>query len=103
MMASSWHPLVRMKRCATIHDTNVISLSDITECLKIPVTGVEPMLLRYKVMGYLDYNEDSKEVTLYPKLFHQVNSKSGREDYDVIQIYSDGARSATRKTLRLIY
>ena len=101
MMSSSWHPLVRMKRCATIYDTNVLSLQDITGCLKIPVTGVEPMLLRYKVMGYLDYNEDKEEVTLYPKLFHQVNSKSEKEDYDVIQIYSNGKKSATRKNATL--
>ncbi len=101
MMSSSWHPLVRMKRCATIYDTNVISLQDITGCLKIPVTGVEPMLLRYKVLGYLDYNQDLQEVTLYPKLFHQVNSKSEKEDYDVILIYSDGNKSPTRKNATL--
>ena len=87
---SSWHPLARMKVCATEYDTNVLSLSEITGCLKIPVTGVEPMLLRYTVMGYLDYNQSIKEVTLYPKLFHQVNAYSEKEDYDVIRVYSNG-------------
>lgn len=99
--ASSWHPLGRMKGCATKYDTNVLSLSEITGCLKIPVTGVEPMLLRYTVMGYLSYNPDIKEVTLFPKLFHQVNAYSGKEDYDVIRVYSDGTKSRNLKNATL--
>ncbi|MGB0805747.1 MAG: hypothetical protein ACPGRC_03595 [Salibacteraceae bacterium] len=99
--SSSWHPLARMKGCATKYDTNVLSLNEITGCLKIPVTGVEPMLLRYTVMGYLSYNKDIKEVTLYPKLFHSVNSYSGKEDYDVIRVYSDGSRSLNGKNASL--
>lgn len=99
--ASSWHPLARMKSCAVRNDTNVLSLRDITSCLQIPVTGVEPMLLRYTVMGYLSYNEDLKEVTLYPKLFNHVNAYSGKQDYDVIRVHSDGARSYNQKNATL--
>jgi hypothetical protein len=101
MGASTWHPLTRMKSCAVKYDTNVLSLSEITGCLKIPVTGVEPMLLRYTVMGYLTYNQDIKEVTLYPKLFHQVRANSKKEDYDVISVYSNGKKSATQKNASL--
>ena len=99
--ASSWHPLGRLKSCATKYDTNVLSLRDIAGCLKIPVSGVEPMLLRYTVMGYLSYSPDLKEVTIYPKLFHQVNSYGEKEDYDVIRIYSDGKKSVNSKNATL--
>tara|TARA_R110002050_G_scaffold141251_2_gene266361 strand:+ start:65293 stop:69840 length:4548 start_codon:yes stop_codon:yes gene_type:complete len=104
MGASSWHPLARMKSCATKYDTNVLSLREITGCLQIPVTGVEPMLLRYTVMGYLSYNQDIKEVTLYPKLFHQVSANSKKEDFDVIQVYSNGnsSKSGKNATLNLL-
>ena len=98
---SSWHPLARIKRCATKYDTNVLSLSDVTGCLQIPVTGVEPMLLRYTVMGYVSYDEDIKEVTINPKLFHQVSANSEKEDYDVIRVYSDGKRSLNKKNASL--
>lgn len=101
MMSSDWHPLGRMRNCAQRYDTNVLSLQEITGCLQIPVTGVEPMLLRYTVMGYLSYDSDVKEVTLYPKLFHQVNSFGGKEDYDVLLVYSNGNASASRKNATL--
>ena len=99
--SSSWHPLSRMKNCAVEYDTNVLSLDEITRCLQIPVTGVEPMLLRYTVMGYLSYDKGKKEVTLYPKLFHAVNSFNNKEDYDVIKVYSNGTRSKNRKNATL--
>lgn len=98
---SSWNPLGRMKRCAIKYDTNVLSLSEVAGCMQVPATGVEPMLLRYTVMGYLSYDSDEKEVTLYPKLFHSVNSFSGKEDYDVIRVYSDGSKSKNRKNATL--
>ncbi len=98
---SSWNPLGRMKRCAIKYDTNVLSLREMSGCMQIPATGVEPMLLRYMVMGYLSYDSDIKEVTLYPKLFHSVNSFSGKEDYDVIKVHSDGRKSKNRKNATL--
>ncbi|MFT6323854.1 MAG: hypothetical protein ACJAWO_001411, partial [Halieaceae bacterium] len=98
---SSWHPLARINTCATKYDTNVLSLREVTGCLKVPVTGVEPMLLRYTVMGYLSYDSDLKEVTINPKLFHQVNSNNEKEDFDVIRVYSDGNRSLNKKNATL--
>ncbi len=88
MGAGSWYPLAYLKKCSDDWDTTKLMSSQIAQTMGIPVAQVEPMLLRYTVMGYLDFDEETKVATLHEKLFHQVAAFNKKEDYDIIKIYS---------------
>lgn len=103
MGAGTKHPLSYIKLCIDQYGTRELSLNEISACLSLPSTQVEPMMYRYQVMGYVDYNEEKKLVTVKEKVAHQVLSKSKRSDYDIIRVYSDvGSSSAPNAKLNLL-
>jgi len=89
MGAGTKHPLSYIKLCADNAGSNELSLNEVSACLSLPSTQVEPMMYRYQVMGYVDYDEDKKLVTIKDKVKHQVLSKSKLSDYDIIRVFSD--------------
>lgn len=91
MGAGSRNPLAYLKLCVDKWGTRDLTLLQCSECVSLPPTQVEPMMYRYQVKGYVDYDDVEKVVHIQEKLVHQVLSRSRKTDYDVIQINSDMA------------
>ena len=103
MGIGSRHPLAYLKLCVDKWGSKDLSLLQCSECLSLPPTQVEPMMYRYQVRGYVDYDDVDKIVHIQEKLVHQVLSRSRKSDYDVIQINSDmGEGEAPNAKLNLM-
>lgn len=88
MGVTSRNPLSFIKKCTDKYGMT-LTLNDCVECLSLPPTQLEPMLLQYQILGYVVYDLDKKLVEVQDKLVHQVLSRSRKSDYDVIAINSD--------------
>ncbi|KAB1064448.1 hypothetical protein [Salibacter halophilus] len=81
-------PLVEIRSCSKKFDTNTVTLMQMCECMKLPPTQVEPMMLRYTIRRYVDYNSDNKTIKIFDKVHNHVLNKSKLKDYDVLRIIS---------------
>lgn len=103
MGAADWHPLSRLQDCEENFGGEV-TLGTVASCMQLPVSQIEPMMIRYSIMGYVGYNTESKLVTFLPKLTHHVLSKSKLVDYDIIKVHSNanGVQGGINATLNLM-
>ena len=83
------HPLYIIKHCFEKNDAEELLVSNIARCAHLPITQIQPMLMRLSQEGFIYYDFDDDYVRPNEKLYHYMNAKSNREDYDVIQFNSD--------------
>lgn len=81
-------PLVDIRKCTKKHGTQEIDLYQMCDCMGLSPDQVEPMMLRYTIRGYVDYNSETQTIKVFDKVHHHVLSKSKLTDYDVININS---------------
>lgn len=81
-------PLVEIRKCTKKHNTQDIDLYQMCDCMGLPPDQVEPMMLRYTIKGYVDYNTETQNIKVFEKVHHHVLSKSKLTDYDVINVSS---------------
>lgn len=81
-------PLVDIRKCTKKNNSQDIDLYQMCDCMGLPPDQVEPMMLRYTIKGYVDYNSETQNIKVFEKVHHHVLSKSKLTDYDVINVNS---------------
>lgn len=88
------HPLYQIKMCAKQYDTDFLYADEVAQFMGVSGTQVRPLLMQFSAQGFLSYDMDDNSVTIERKLYHYLNAKSKREDYDVLKFSSNVAGKA---------
>ncbi len=83
------HPLVAISSYAVRYDVFEFPAKDIATYLQMPTKSLVPTLINLNNLGYLDYDIDKEYVVLNQKTFDHVKARSGRHDFDYINIDSE--------------
>lgn len=83
------HPLLRVRDCVKKFGSNDANADDIAKCMGFAPSQVRQMLMKLSTMGFVRYDFDNDRVFLEDRIFHYINAKAGKKDYDVIEFYSD--------------
>lgn len=86
------HPMVRLERFLQGFD-NVerqvrFHIGDWASFLKYPTEQVLSLVLKLRADGYVEYDAETKWVTVLPRFFDVVESYRDNIDYDVIKLHS---------------
>ena len=95
------HPLTMLKGCARKYDSNELYADQVAECMKISITQVRQLLMHLSNSGFVQYDFNNDRVYIKERLNHYVNSKSEKEDYDVIQ-FNSKAEEYTNAKLNML-
>lgn len=98
------HPLSLIKQCVDQHGRDELTINELAQCIQLPPSAIEAMLLRYTYMGYMSYSTETKKAKIQGKLSHHVLARSKKADYDVINIVSDASntKGGINATLNLL-
>lgn len=88
------NPLILLKNKSDQLISNTLSVQDASTALRTTKEYAEPELYELMVEGFLEYNKDLGTVTLRDKLFNYIDQRSGRMDFDVIDIQSNSFTNA---------
>ena len=86
------HPMIRLEQFLKGFD-NVdrqvkFYSGDLASYLRFPMEQVLSLLLRLQAEGYVEYDMDTKWVTVLPRFFDVLDSYRQNIDYDVIKLHS---------------
>lgn len=86
------HPMIRLEKFLEGFD-NVkkqvrFHVGDWASYLKFPLEQVLSLVLRLRADGYVEYDSDTKWVTVLPRFFDMIDSYRDNIDYDVIKLHS---------------
>ena len=86
------HPMIRLEQFLAGFD-NVerqvrFHAGDWASFLKFPMEQVLSLVLRLRADGYVDYDSETKWVTVLPRFFDMIESYRDNIDYDVIKLHS---------------
>ncbi|RMG78899.1 MAG: hypothetical protein D6707_09190, partial [Bacteroidetes bacterium] len=96
------HPLVRIRMCIRKLGYDEFYVDELVKCMKLPPTQIRPLLLRLSFMGFVFYDYDADFVRVNPKLYHYVNARAQKEDYDVIAFHSNVKGEEPNATINLL-
>lgn len=90
------HPLFVLKELSENLGSRVFHLDDVARAYNITSGQIEPLIFELAAKGYLFYNFETKLILIRERVFHALNSKSKKRDYDVIRFNSltDGLPNA---------
>lgn len=86
------HPMVRLEKFLQGFD-NVdrqvrFYVGDLASFIQYPIEQVLSLVLRLRAEGYVEYDSDTKWVTVLPRFFDVVDASRDNVDYDVIKLHS---------------
>lgn len=86
------HPMVRLERFLAGFD-NVdrqfrFALGDFASFLSFPIEQVLSLILRLQAEGFVEYDTESKWVTVLPRYFDVLESSRENSDFDVIKLHT---------------
>ncbi len=82
------HPLIVVYNYIRENNTDRFFVYQLARFMKLPEEPVELLMIRLAKYGFIFYNPDTRQAIVREKLFHYVDAKGGRTDYDVISFYS---------------
>jgi hypothetical protein len=83
------HPLIRIGDYCFKYDEYVVPEGKIANALGKTIEQAKPMMLDLAALGFLNYDTESKIITVNQKLINFVKSKAGKMDYDNLLFMSD--------------
>ena len=83
----SKHPMESLKQFLKIYgdEGNRFHINDLASYLKYPYSQVLTMVLNLQAEGYIEYERDTKMVTVLSRFFDVLASNRGEFDFDVIK------------------
>ena len=83
----SRHPMESLNKYLKVFgtDDNRFHIADLASYLKYPQSQVLTMILNLQSEGYLEYDKDTKMVTVLDRFFDVLASNHGEFDFDVIK------------------
>jgi hypothetical protein len=82
------HPLYRVKKYCENHGTRDVYTEDLAKEMRLPVTEVRNMLIRFSNSGFVAYDSREDMATVKDRLYYYLQADVGKVDYDVIQFES---------------
>ncbi len=90
-MSGKKHPLAHLDDLARRLDTNRFSTQELAREIKLPSDQVNKMLLQYSTKGFVNYDQEEKQVTVRKKTRDYLYAARGKKDYDKILFNSNVA------------
>lgn len=82
------HPLLLIKEFSKARNTNYFYVSEMAEYIKLPENQVEALVIYLSKQGFLNFDIDTKRATILQKVYHYIDAKNSKVDYDVINFVS---------------
>ncbi len=82
------NPLYRIKKYVDTYGTQELTVSELSNQMKIEPEQVKAMLIRLANMGFLIYDADDERVYVKDKVNEYLKALNKKIDYDVLQFYS---------------
>ena len=89
------NPLVKIKYFAKQSGSNIIKTIDLATFMNKTVADIQLLLYQLTTLGFIDYNTDSKSITVKEKLYNYIDARKGERDFDVLVINSTAKQNAT--------
>ncbi len=83
------HPLAAISRYCYKYDEYIINDGKAATALGKTLEQVKPLLIELSSMGFINYDLETKLITVNPKLDNFVQGKAGKKDYDNLLFTSD--------------
>lgn len=98
---SDSHPLFQLRKLSQkLGDQRTFTDQDVAYHLKMDRSDAHRFLMRFAVLGFVDYSVQTREAYLKDKAFEYILNYQGRRDFDVIQFVSR-LENGTNATLSL--
>lgn len=81
-------PLAIIWRYIEEYKTREIYTSDLAQYMKLQFSQVKSLLISLANQGFLLYDLDDDKIVVKDRLYHYINAKIGKTDYDVLQFES---------------
>ncbi len=88
------NPLLKIKKHATKMASDKLELGALATALGKTKADAEGDLFRLTVMGFITYDKDREVIYVHDKLYHYINARNKKEDYDAIVINSSARTNA---------
>lgn len=98
-MYETQNPLFTIKKFTRIKETRTFHAYDYAQFVKQAPTGVVHRLMGLWYEGFLEYNPNTKMVTVNDKLFDYIDYFFDKKDYDVINVISKGIPNPDKTVL----
>jgi hypothetical protein len=82
------HPLYLLRDIAVAKGSKTFTVDDVQNKMRVGKDQVITFLIDYANRGFLMYDMDDELVTIKDRVYHYLNSKNHKTDYDVIQFNS---------------
>lgn len=82
------HPLYVLRDCATAAGSKNFSVNLVQQKLRVGKEQVLGLLIDYAAKGFIMLDIDDEIVTVKDRVYHYLNAKNKKTDYDVIQFKS---------------
>ncbi len=82
------HPLYWLRDLAVEKGSKTFTVTDLQNKMKVGKEQVIAFLLDFASKGFLMYDMDDELITIKDRVYHYLNSKNKKTDYDVIQFKS---------------
>lgn len=82
------HPLYWLRDLAVAKGSKTFTVDDLQKKMRVGKEQVIAFLIDYGSKGFLIYDMDDELVTIKDRVYHYLNSKNKKTDYDVIQFKS---------------
>ncbi len=89
-MYETTNPLFEIKRYSTKIQSNTFQANDYSAFAKKEPNAMRQRFIGLWYDGFVDYDTETQQVTVLPKLYNYIEYFFGRKDYDVINISSVG-------------
>lgn len=83
------HPLLWIKDFSKAYNTREFFIYELARFMNKSETQTEAQVIRLAQQGFLYYDVDRKKARITDKVFHYIDSKNGKTDYDVIHFFSE--------------
>ncbi|MCB9194948.1 MAG: hypothetical protein H6598_01875 [Flavobacteriales bacterium] len=90
----NYNPLILLKNKSQEVISNTLTIQQAASALRTTVEYAEPTLYELMIEGFLEYDKDLGKVYIKQKLFNCIEQRSGRLDYDDIDISSSSKNNA---------
>ncbi len=89
------NPLVMFKIHANKMQSDILEVSDLATAMRKTVSGLEPLLYELTILGFISYDQEKKLVYIKEKLYHYIDARKMKRDYDVLDIASESQKNAS--------
>lgn len=88
------NPLLKIKNHALKMASDNLELASLATALGKTKADAEGDLFRLTVMGFITYDKDRGRIYVHDKLYHYIDARNKKEDYDAIVINSSAKTNA---------